>query len=151
MQLAISFKLVSARQTRTDGHIGHALNCITVLHQQVAQSCLRFAVSMAPNKRGGPPSSATQKQIQQGSVISAEEVAARGSGTEEDRDTYGDRPFMQSEIRVMFTGEAPAAGNLSLLHANAHDDCTHPIRQPLVPKQHIVLWEAAATAPAAHH
>lgn len=52
------------------------------------------AASMAPNKQGGP----------QGSVLSEEEVAARGRGTaeEEGTDTYDGS--LAAEVRVFFTG-----------------------------------------------
>lgn len=39
-----------------------------------------------------------------GSVISKEEVEARGSGTKEARDVYDGRRPLRSELRVFFTG-----------------------------------------------
>ena len=54
---------------------------------------------MAPNKRGGSLSAAA---LRQAGVISAEEVAARGSGTCEEEDSYV--AGVRSEMRVFFTG-----------------------------------------------
>lgn len=51
---------------------------------------------MAPNKRGG--------SLTATSVLTKEEIEARGAGTKEDRDTYHDSPFKMSETRVFFTG-----------------------------------------------
>ncbi|GFR39615.1 hypothetical protein Agub_g77 [Astrephomene gubernaculifera] len=88
---------------------------------------------MAPNKRGGPPSNealAILKNKQQqaagkaagektttieansraepkdfaSSVITKEEVEARGAGTDDCGDTYDPRRFWWSEYRVFFTG-----------------------------------------------
>jgi hypothetical protein len=53
---------------------------------------------MAPNKRGGP---------QRGtdcSVLSAEEIAARGSGTAEEEGTDSYDGSLAAEVRVFFTG-----------------------------------------------
>jgi len=49
---------------------------------------------MAPNKRGGP----------QGSVLSHEEVAARGRGTPEEEGTDSYDGTWGAELRVFFTG-----------------------------------------------
>lgn len=64
---------------------------------------------MAPNKRGGPPSFTVKAAADagtrpEGSVISKEEVEARGSGTADTGDTYDSRVFIKSETRVFFTG-----------------------------------------------
>lgn len=54
-----------------------------------------------------PAPAATDSQLAQGSVISAAEVAARGSGTAESEDTYASATLgelWRSEKRVFFTG-----------------------------------------------
>jgi hypothetical protein len=53
---------------------------------------------MAPNKRGGP----------QSSVLSEEEIAARGRGTPEEEGTDSYDGTLAAEVRVFFTG-APAS------------------------------------------
>lgn len=59
---------------------------------------------MAPNKRGGPLSgAAAAAALAPASVVSAEEVAARGSGTREDRDSYDPQQLLASEARVWWT------------------------------------------------
>jgi hypothetical protein len=76
---------------------------------------------MAPNKRGGPPSS---------SVLSEEEVAARGRGTAEAEgtDSYDGSPA--AELRVFFSGacRARAQAGKGPLPASAREAPTneHP-------------------------
>jgi hypothetical protein len=64
---------------------------------------------MAPNKRGGSLSSAnTQPEAiadgANGSVITKEEIAARGAGTTEIGDSYDAQHRFRSELRVALTG-----------------------------------------------
>jgi hypothetical protein len=75
---------------------------------------------MAPNKRGGPPSRAVT------SVISKEEIEARGSGTNESSDTYDSKRWVQCETRVFFTGKQTSTRKSSLLldgQSEAHLAC----------------------------
>ena len=65
---------------------------------------------MAPNKRGGPPSKAVT------SVITKDEIEARGSGTKESTDTYDSKRWVQCEIRVFFTGKRREIQLLPLLN-----------------------------------
>lgn len=59
---------------------------------------------MAPNKRGGTLTAKKDKepavQNYDDGVISNEEVAARGSGTEEDRDTYDSSRYVWKHARM---------------------------------------------------
>lgn len=60
---------------------------------------------MAPNKRGGPISGdAAAQALREASVISAAEIAARGSGTSETADSY--KGSCRDELRVFLTGRS---------------------------------------------
>jgi hypothetical protein len=60
---------------------------------------------MAPNKRGGPLSaSAVQQELAESSVIAAQDIASRGTGTKETDDSYSSDRRLQCEARVFFTG-----------------------------------------------
>ncbi len=58
---------------------------------------------MAPNKRAGPATLVEPRDIAS-SVISKEEVEARGSGTKDHGDTYDIKHFWHNEKRVFLTG-----------------------------------------------
>lgn len=80
--------------------------------------------NMAPNKRGGAPNVAalppSTAKLQEGSVIAAEDVAARGRGTAEDYDTYGDHSIWHSETRTVLTGRhAQARWNVNPCRSSA--------------------------------
>lgn len=60
---------------------------------------------MAPNKRGSRRvAAADDTQLRETSVITAEEIAARGRGTSETDDSYDTSRRLHSEKRVFFSG-----------------------------------------------
>ena len=88
---------------------------------------------MAPNRAGGPlttPRRRSKRLIEQQeqeadnsqSVISKQEIESRGSGTNEDRDTYV--RSLRGEKRVFFTGELTCQGTRipSRSHHEPHPD-----------------------------
>lgn len=78
---------------------------------------------MAPNRRGGPLTGTAAAQVlQEASVITAKEVAERGSGTKEQEDSYDGS--CGGELRVFFTGQPH-------VFTVADGDCPRPTSSPL--------------------